>query len=87
MELTKHIQMTWSEGWANVAWSANDPSCNTVEVITETDKAVRLATNGRSAWFPKSAFELDKHNTCFQVRNWFRAKMTMQQMKAIGYAC
>ena len=80
------MDINWSNGWVNVAWSQLDPSCNTVEIVKATEKAVQLKTGNYAAWFPKSAFQVDKHQTCFEVRNWFKRTMTNYQMKAIGFA-
>jgi hypothetical protein len=76
----------WSNGFVNVAWSRLDPSCNSVDVLKETDKAVQLKTGNCVAWFPKSAFKIDKYGTALEVCQWFKAKMTRYQMKAIGFA-
>jgi len=76
----------WSEGFVNVAWSHLDPSCNTVDVVNETEKAVQLKTGRFVAWFPKSAFKTDKYGTAMEVCQWFKAKITGYQMKAIGFA-
>jgi hypothetical protein len=81
------MKTNWSNGSANVAWSPADPSCNTVGVIKETEKAVQLQTGRYAAWFPKAAFKADKYGTSYEVQGWFRLKMTMQQKKAIGFAC
>ncbi len=79
--------MTWAVGFENVAWSRNDPSCETIEVKAVTEKAVQIFNDrkGRTAWFPKSAFEPSTHGTCFVVRQWFRLKITSHQMKTLGY--
>ena len=78
--------ITWENGLVNVAWSRPDPSCNSVDGVAITDKAVQLKSDSYVAWFPKSAFQVDKYATCFEVRDWFRAKMTRHQKKAIGFA-
>jgi hypothetical protein len=78
--------LNFDNGTANVAWSQNDPTCNTVEVVSTTEKAVRLKTGNAVAWFPRAAFKADKYGTAFEVQSWFRAKMTSCQMRAIGYA-
>jgi hypothetical protein len=81
------MNMNWSNGSANVAWSSIDPSCNTVDVVKETEKAVQLKTGKYTAWFPKAAFKADKYGTSYEVQSWFKAKMTGYQKKAIGFAC
>ena len=76
----------WTDGFVNVAWSHLDPSCNSVDVVKETEKAVQLKTGSFVAWFPKSAFKSDKHGTALEVCQWFKAKMTGYQKKSIGFA-
>jgi hypothetical protein len=80
------MNLNWENGSANVAWSAMDPSCNTVSVVKATERAVQLKAGNCAAWFPKAAFKADKYGTAYEVQNWFKQKMTHQQMKAIGFA-
>jgi len=79
--------MNWNNGFANVAWSQNDPTCNEVAVVSVTEKAVQLKSSNCVAWFPKSAFKADKHNTCFELQNWFKTSCTSQHRKALGFSC
>ena len=80
----KHV---WETGWVMMRWSENDPSVAGVNVVGQSEKAVRLQseTGKVSAWFPKSAFKMDKYGTYIPAA-WFRNKMTRHEMKALGYA-
>jgi hypothetical protein len=78
----------WANGWVTMRWSDMDPSFAGVTVLKSSDKAVCLLADGRDVtpqWFPKSAFRMDKYGA-YQPLSWFKSKMTMRQMKAIGYA-
>jgi hypothetical protein len=82
----KTMNVNWDNGSANIAWSQIDPSCNSVDVVKATDKAVQLKTGNYTAWFPKVAFKADKYGTAYEVQAWFKSKMTSYQKKAIGFA-
>lgn len=80
----KHV---WETGWVMMRWSERDPSFAGVNVVGQTEKAVRLQaeTSKLSAWFPKSAFKQDKYGAYLPAA-WLRNKMTHREMKALGYA-
>jgi hypothetical protein len=80
------MNLNWDNGSANIAWSQIDPSCNSVDVVKATEKAVQLKTGNYVAWFPKAAFKADKYGTAYEVQAWFKGKMTGYQKKAIGFA-
>ena len=77
----------FATGWVMMRWSDLDPSFDGVNVLAVTDKAVRLQAESSkcSAWFPKSAFKMDKYGA-YQPLAWFKRKMTHYEMKAIGFA-
>jgi len=76
----------WASGWVTMRWSDAWPSFDGVNVLSETAKAVRLqAESGKvSAWFPKSAFKMDKYGA-YQPLPWFKRKMSHYEMMALGY--
>lgn len=82
---TKH---DWTTGWVMMRWSDGWPSFDGVNVLSVTDKAVRLQAESSkcSAWFPKSAFKMDKYGA-YQPLAWFKRKMSHYEMKALGYGC
>ena len=78
----------WANGWVMMRWSELDPSFAGVTVLKASEKAVCLMADGRDVsaqWFPKSAFSMDKYGA-YRPLPWFKKKMTMGQMRAIGYA-
>ena len=80
---TKH---DWTTGWVMMRWSELDPSFAGVNVVGQSDKAVRLQaeTSKCSAWFPKSAFKMDSYGA-YQPAAWLKKKMSHYEMKALGY--
>lgn len=80
-----------------VTWSARCPDAQLVYVVGETAKAfkIRNADNGRTAWIPKSGLakyvppklcQREVGDDEFTVAEWFRAKCSIEQMAALGYA-
>lgn len=63
-----------------VYWGYNDPCGNEATIQKITEKALQI--NGQ--WFPKSAFEKDSSVFLLTVKQWFMAKTTNQQQKALG---
>lgn len=80
------ITHDWASGWVMMRWSDGWPSFDGVAVLACTAKAVRLRAEGSkcSAWFPKSAFKMDKYGA-YQPLAWLKRKMSHYEMKALGY--
>jgi len=70
---------------------------NSVEVVGESDKAVKLkvvaefagdenfvGNIGRQAWFPKSALKLRDNGETAELKKWFRSKMNDAQERVFG---
>jgi hypothetical protein len=77
----------FATGWVMMRWSDLDPSFGGVNVVAQTEKAVRLQaeTSKCAAWFPKSGFKMDKYGAYLPAA-WLRQKMSHYEMKALGYA-
>jgi len=81
------IKHEWAGGWVTMRWSDTWPCFDGVNVLAETAKAVRLQaeTSKVAAWFPKSAFKMDKYGA-YQPLPWFKKKMSHYEMMALGHA-
>jgi hypothetical protein len=80
-----------------VMWKERHPDCQLVEVIGESDKALKIKNvdSKRQAWIPKAGLrQYSPPKGCKRltdktekvVADWFRAKCSLDQMAALGFA-